>query len=287
MIECKIKKLPQKSRHGKYCYFPLCTACYGLCIFIGEKQAAAGQRGGAVEDVKNHELAEADYMSGMKYKDIAGKYGVSINTVKSWKRRYAWDRGNAYKQKRGCAQRKKCAGAKKGPAAKEVESVMGNHSLTDKQRCFNATKAYQKAYGVDYATAAPNGHRLLKNDKVREEIDRLKQGRLNREMLSEEDIVQFYIDILYSDITDYIDTDHNMVSLTGPLVDGRLIKKVSFGKTDSVELLDKAKALHWLSEHMDLATEEQRARIEGIKSRMETDKGRLSLEKKKFERSDW
>ena len=31
--------------------------------------------------------AEADYMSGMKYKDIAEKYNVSLNTVKSWKKR--------------------------------------------------------------------------------------------------------------------------------------------------------------------------------------------------------
>ena len=38
---------------------------------------------------KNYILAEADYVEGMKYKDIAAKYGVSINTVKSWKKRYA------------------------------------------------------------------------------------------------------------------------------------------------------------------------------------------------------
>ena len=35
-------------------------------------------------------LAEMDYLSGMKYKDIAKKYDVSINTVKSWKRRCNW-----------------------------------------------------------------------------------------------------------------------------------------------------------------------------------------------------
>ena len=40
----------------------------------------------------NYELAENDYMSGMKYKDIARKYGVTLNTVKSWKKRYNWDR---------------------------------------------------------------------------------------------------------------------------------------------------------------------------------------------------
>ncbi len=37
-------------------------------------------------------LAEKDYVKGMKYKDIAEKYEVSINTVKSWKKRYGWNR---------------------------------------------------------------------------------------------------------------------------------------------------------------------------------------------------
>ena len=36
--------------------------------------------------------AETDYMNGMKYKDIAAKYGVTINTVKSWKTRYKWSK---------------------------------------------------------------------------------------------------------------------------------------------------------------------------------------------------
>jgi phage terminase small subunit len=41
----------------------------------------------------NQEQAQRDYESGMKYKDIAGKYGVSVNTVKSWQRRRGWSRG--------------------------------------------------------------------------------------------------------------------------------------------------------------------------------------------------
>ncbi len=38
----------------------------------------------------NNELAYVDYLKGMKYKEIAEKYGVTINTVKSWKTRYKW-----------------------------------------------------------------------------------------------------------------------------------------------------------------------------------------------------
>ena len=41
---------------------------------------------------ENYIDAEQDYLQGMKYKDIAAKYGVTINTVKSWKQRYSWSR---------------------------------------------------------------------------------------------------------------------------------------------------------------------------------------------------
>lgn len=63
----------------------------------------------------NYELAEIDYMKGMKYKDIAAKYNVTINTVKSWKQRYDWSKdkkkGVHTKDKKVCTQK---AGAPKG-----------------------------------------------------------------------------------------------------------------------------------------------------------------------------
>ncbi len=228
-----------------------------------------------MEGLKKHELAEADYMSGMKYKQLADKYNVSVNTVKSWKQRYGWDR----KRKTGVHTNAGMRAQKKKDAYMDAEEVAGNGSLNSKQqlfcvlyaRCFNATKAYQKAYGCAYESAMVAGSNLLRNNNVREEIKRLKQGRLAREMLAEEDIVQMYIDILYADINDYIDTKNNSVRLDGQCADGRLVKKVSFGKTDSVELLDKMAALKWLADHMDLATERQRAEIELIKAKSETD----------------
>ena len=44
------------------------------------------------EKLKIRENAEKDYNLGMKYTDIATKYSVSINTVKSRKQRYKWKR---------------------------------------------------------------------------------------------------------------------------------------------------------------------------------------------------
>lgn len=44
-----------------------------------------------------NEQAYKDYQLGMKYADIANKYEVSINTVKSWKRRFGWERPHTKK----------------------------------------------------------------------------------------------------------------------------------------------------------------------------------------------
>lgn len=42
------------------------------------------------------EKAYEDYMTGMKYKDIASKHGVSLDTVKNWKKR-KWPRNSPYR----------------------------------------------------------------------------------------------------------------------------------------------------------------------------------------------
>ncbi|MEH7236765.1 phage terminase small subunit [Bacillus sp. JJ1562] len=57
-------------------------------------------------------LAEKDYVKGMKYKDIAEKYGVTINTVKSWKTRYKWSRDGVHTKEKGVHTKKR--GAPKG-----------------------------------------------------------------------------------------------------------------------------------------------------------------------------
>lgn len=59
----------------------------------------------------NAELAYQDYLNGMKYKEIAEKYSVTINTVKSWKTRYKWSKsgkkGVHTKNKKVCTQKAK------------------------------------------------------------------------------------------------------------------------------------------------------------------------------------
>lgn len=55
------------------------------------------------------------------------------------------------------------------------------------------------------------------------------------------------------------------------MVDGTIITEVKQGKDGaSIKLADRMKALEWIANHMDMATEEQRARIAQVKA--QTDK---------------
>ena len=235
--------------------------------------------------------AEELYRSGMSLVDIAKELDKPEGTVRRWKSTQKWDgEQKSERSEKKASVRNGNRTAKEKAVAEEVEQVMKNPDLTDKQRlfclhyirCFNATKAYQKAYGCDYNTAASIGYRLLENDGVREEINRLKRNRLNREMLDESDIFQKYMDIAYSDITDYLtfgtvkmeDEESGKEFMVNTFrfkeskdVDGTLISEVKQGRDGaSIKLLDKQKALYWIASHMDLATDEQKARIEQMRA---------------------
>ncbi len=267
-------------------------------------------------EVANHELAEKDYMSGMKYQDIADKYGVSVNTVKSWKKRYAWERKkdgkgahkskkDAHKIGKGCTQKEdddRGSREKKEPVAKEVCSVLENAELNERQqlfclyfvKMFNATKAYQKAYQCNEYTAMVNGSKLLRNTKVKAEIEKLKQEKLNRAFLSEADIFQKYLDIAMTDITDFMTFGNKEIDITDKdgsqktmtvshinikndyEVDGTLISEISQGRDGiKVKLLDKMKALDWLAAHIGIATEEQKAKVKLLLTQEKVERKKL------------
>ena len=230
---------------------------------------------------------------------IADLLGEDEKIIAVWKNRDKW---NVVQQSSECCTTND-AKPKKSIAKTEkslVESVMENAALTAKQRlfcvyyvkCFNATKAYQKAYGCGYETAGSNGYALLQNTAIVDEIRRLKQHRLNQAMLEPEDIFQKYMDIAFADMTDFASFGQEEVQVMGAFgpmkdgegnpvtkmvnavklhssetVDGTLITEVKQGKDGvSLKLADRMKALDWLSNHMDLATEEQRARIDKLKA---------------------
>ncbi|WP_102335737.1 phage terminase small subunit [Salimicrobium jeotgali] len=61
-----------------------------------------------------HKQAEKDYIKGLKYKEIAEKHDVSINTVKSWKQRHGWTKEKGAPSEKSVHTKKKSVGAPKG-----------------------------------------------------------------------------------------------------------------------------------------------------------------------------
>ena len=120
------------------------------------------------------------------------------------------------------------------------------------------------------------------------------------DLLDEHDIFQKYMDIAFADVTDYVSFGRENIQVMGAFgpvmvenketgekevlekevntvkfkqseeVDGTLITEVKQGKDGaSIKLVDKMKALQWLADHMDIATVEQKAKIEQIRAKTE------------------
>lgn len=220
--------------------------------------------------MEKYELAYKDYLSGMKYKDIAAKYGVTVSAVKSWKSRY-------WKDKKLQPKEKKVATKKD---AKKIAKKIADESELDEERqlfCIyylkyhNQVKAYMKVKpGTKYNSATVMASRWMHESRVQDEINRLKAELYADALLDPNDIVQKYIDIAFADITDYANFSGRSVSLKdSDYVDGSIVQEVTQGKHGiSIKLNDRMKALDWLTKHLNIANAEQKAKIELIKAQI-------------------
>ncbi|WP_334322580.1 terminase small subunit [Gilliamella apicola] len=227
-------------------------------------------------DAQKRIAAQHDYELEMKYKDIAEKYGVSINTVRSWKTRYKWIRKKSKKDVHT-----------KTPTDVAINQL-NNSNLKDKQkafvleylRLFNATQAYINVYDVDYSNAKTAGPRLLENVRVQNQIKQIREAKLKELAIEPLDLIEDVVKEAKADIGNYLefgswaenlteqdgetpvaDIDGNQVVIHHSYlyfrdkdnVDTSLIKKITKGKDGAtIELYDKTKArdklLEWLKE---------------------------------------
>lgn len=238
--------------------------------------------------MEKHEEAEKDYMNGMKYKDIAEKYGTTINTVKSWKKRYDWNKKEgAHKIEKGCTQNEKRVHTKNNVSKSRkttledgTDETLENTDLTAKQqmfciyyvRSFNATQSYMKAYECNYNTAMVNGSKALRVHKVKEEIERLKKIKKEQIQFDAEDLVELNMRIVFSDIGDYVSFYGTEVKFkNSEQVDTQMIQEVKKGKDGiSIKLADKFKAMDFLTKYFAMNPMD--------KHKMEFDKRKLELE---------
>ena len=235
-----------------------------------------------------------DSKGKMLLKDIAKAVGKQDTQIRRWKSLDHWDeelKGNVTIPKDNVTKQNN--GIEKPPKTEllpeEIETL-NNEELTEKQRLFclyyvrwfNATKAYRKAYDCDYTTAMTNGSMLLRNTKIQEHIQAIKDAKIKQAMYTAEDFFQKMMDIAYSDATDFLSfgrrineetgLEYNYVDfLDSSEVDGTLIQEVKQGKDGcSIKLVRKEFALKWLDKHYSEATDLQKAQLEQL--RAQTDK---------------
>ena len=250
--------------------------------------------------MENYEKAEQDYMAGMKYKDIAEKYGTTINTVKSWKKRYGWNREEgAHKSEKGAHTKSKGAPTAAVPIDDGTKETLQNDELTPEQqmfciyysRTFNATQSYLNAYGCSYESAMVEGSKSLRKPKIRAEIERLKEIKRQQIVAGTDDIVELQMRIAFADIGNYMSFGQKeiedpetgieyMVSTVdlkeSQNTDTQIIQEVKRGKDGvSIKLADRQKAIDWLTTFFELNPSD--------KHRKEFDKRKLDLELLKLE----
>jgi phage terminase small subunit len=151
-----------------------------------------------------------------------------------------------------------------------------------------------------------NGSNLLRKTKLKDEITKLKADKLKGAMLDPGDILQKYIDIAFSDITDYVEFGQEEVPVMGAFgpikikdeygeeteltkivnvikfkessnIDGTIISEVKQGKDGaSIKLQDKMKALDWLANHTDLLDTATKQKLELENKKFELEKSKVN-----------
>lgn len=232
-----------------------------------------------------------------KNKDIAAELGVSEKLLSNWRREENWEElaaGGKSRKSTNTKSVKRKNGKKETTKEKRVQlsivkSVEANEELTEGQKLFciywmknhNATQAYFKAYECTYEVASTNGPRLLRNARVKMEIDRLKEIRNEGLFIDREDIVERYMKIAFADITDFaVIKENNSYIMNSDMIDGGIIseiKQTQFGV--GVKLENRMKALEWLGNYFCMNPMDQHKR--------KYDEAVLALREKELKLREW
>lgn len=242
------------------------------------------------------------YDNGMKLVEIAKQLDTPPGTVRRWKSTYDWDNKSERSEKKASV-RKQNKGKKKEPIVNEVDAVLENAELTEKQRLFcsfylkyrNKVKAYQKAFQCSYENACGHASELWKNVEIQRCINQMLSEYRESITLDIRDLFRWYLDIARADTSDYLEWGREEIPVMGafgpvkddegkPLtkvvntvrfkesteVDGILISEVKQGKDGAcIKLADKMKAMEWLSQHIDIASDKQKAELKLLQAQID------------------
>ena len=218
---------------------------------------------------QKRELAEIDYMAGMKYKDIAEKYGVSLNTVKSWKKRYGWHR------EKGCTQIKR--------VHKNCISQIGNRNATGPPGNRNAEK-----YGFYSKFLPEDTKEIVFHDEDPLDVLWVQIRFAHAALIRAQQIA--YVESQKDKTVDVISTTTgDAIESTTLAIQQAWDKQENFMKAQSHAQATLAKLIRqydeMLHERGDLASEEQRARI--MKLTAEAEQIKAAKDDESADSGDW
>jgi phage terminase small subunit len=161
--------------------------------------------------------------------------------------------------------------------------------LTDKEQLF--CEFYIRAHNIKMSaikagysknTSHIIGYKLRRKPKINRYIAWLKLQVSKVCMVDAMDVVEKYVRIAFSDITDFVKIENNRIKLNnGDEIDGQLIKRVKQGKDGvSIELYDKLGALEKLERYFDVMPADWHEKIELQK--VELMRERLAIEREKI-----
>ena len=205
---------------------------------------------------------------------IAERLGVNPATIRKWKQRDRWDSVTPVTET---------------VTPQPTQPVEMQILLTDAQelfcqlyvRTFNASIAYQKSHPESsYQSSMVSGWNALRNPKLRERIQQLKEAKYASIIIGTDDLVEKHMRIAFADISNYVTwgfdgRDNQMTATPSEMVDGAMVKSVS--KTDKgfkIELHDPQKSLEWLATYFLMNPMDQH--------KVAFDNKRLEIEEKKL-----
>lgn len=167
------------------------------------------------------------------------------------------------------------------------EEAIGRLSIKAQKFCefyvegFNRKIALKRA-GFE-STDCTYAYRLLRNPGVQRYIKWLKARVLNVHMVNAVDLIDQWIRIAFSDMSDFVNIHPGYITLKpASEVDGQLIKSIKSGRDGvSIELHDKMKALDCLSRYVEDMPKDWKQKLEERK--LELLEEEFELKKKVYE----
>lgn len=217
----------------------------------------------------------------IKTERIAVETGLSEEQVRKYRIKDKWKERKAKDIERGVLDEKikdELEKVKHEPTndkeMDKLQQILDESTLTDQMKLF--VMFYLQSYNVTWAakqsgyskrSAGVRGNYLLKQPEVARVLNEIKSLMHENIYIRAHDIIDEYIKIAFSDMTEYVEFDDKSVRLKpSSEVDGRMITEVKQGRDGvTIKMADKMKALERLEKLFEIIPDR-----------------RLELEEKKF-----